>query len=191
MIVSTPGCTPTGGNRCKAVVWLAPLNDRKGRAADSGHQCRVIGQNSHWAWLAATTALLLPAVARSVNLPSVSFLRTRTGALDPEAASTGPIWLPRSGRSGLATVHTYWRSVLRPRGRTDVALRRNLSADHKDVFAIAGRSRGQGGSPSGARPRYPGAPTPPSPVDAVNLGRCGVTCLNTRRADPTGLHGRH
>lgn len=41
-----------------------------------------LGQNSHWAWLAAATALLLPAVARGANLPSVSFPRSRTGALD-------------------------------------------------------------------------------------------------------------
>jgi len=32
---------------------------------------------------AATTALLLPAIARSVNLQSVRFLRPRTGVLDP------------------------------------------------------------------------------------------------------------
>jgi hypothetical protein len=44
--------------------------------------CVLIGQSGHWAWLAATTALLLPAVAHSVNFPSVSFLRLRTGALD-------------------------------------------------------------------------------------------------------------
>ena len=48
-----------------------------------GSRGLVIGQNSHWAWHAATTVLLLPPVARSVNLPSVSSLRPRTGALDP------------------------------------------------------------------------------------------------------------
>ena len=31
MIVSTPGCTPTGGNRCVADIGLGPANDRKGR----------------------------------------------------------------------------------------------------------------------------------------------------------------
>ena len=44
---------------------------------------QIFGLNGHWAWLVATIALLLPAVARSVNLPSVRFLRPRTGALDP------------------------------------------------------------------------------------------------------------
>jgi hypothetical protein len=63
-----------------------------------------VGQSGHWAWLAATTALLLPAVAHSVNFPSVSFLRLRTGALDLKrtrddrltshnaAQSRGDIW---------------------------------------------------------------------------------------------------
>ncbi len=51
------------------------------RTKDCGRP--LLGLNGHWAWLVATIALLLPAVARSVNLPSVRFLRPRTGALDP------------------------------------------------------------------------------------------------------------
>ena len=57
----------------------------------SGPNSLFLGLNSHWAGLAATTAQLLPAVACSVNLPSGSFLRPRTGAPDPLRPAAGAI----------------------------------------------------------------------------------------------------
>lgn len=53
-------------------------------------EIRLFGLNGHWAWVAATTAMLVPAVAPSVNLPSVSLLRLRTGALDPNPPFVSP-----------------------------------------------------------------------------------------------------
>jgi len=49
-----------------------------------------IGLNGYWAWVAATTAMPVPAVAPGVNLPSASLLRLRTGALDPNPPFVSP-----------------------------------------------------------------------------------------------------
>jgi hypothetical protein len=37
--------------------------------------------------------------------------RLEAPGIDPKAASTGPIWLPRSSRSGQATVQTIWQRL--------------------------------------------------------------------------------
>jgi len=63
-------------------------------------QCVLIGQNSHWAGLAATTALLLPAVVGGVDLTSA---RASASCVRELALSTlkrlAPQWR-RSNRLG-------------------------------------------------------------------------------------------
>ena len=109
-------------------------------------------------------------------------LITWTGAFDPKAASTGPIWLPRSSRWGRATVQMCWRRLrVGPGGRTDTAVRQKLSAELKDVFAIVGRSHSQGGSPSGARRRYPGDST-----RSATPGPTGISQGQIRRSNRPG-----
>ena len=90
--------------------------------------CLVLGQNSHWAWLAAATALLLPAVARGANLPSVSFPRSRTGALDLLRS----VDLAQSGRPPGAT---------RNRSRCQLVAGSVLSGDHRENERISAAER--------------------------------------------------